>query len=88
MELELTTYRCLPCSTECFKINGIDADEYDFGGKTIGGDCMENTCYCRFEKKLPSQAILDKYNITVDEYALVCEELEIKLNVYNCGWCS
>ena len=31
--------------------------------------------------------VLDKYNITEEEYYNICNELECKLCVGGCGWC-
>ena len=37
---------------------------------------------------MPTQSILDKYKINVDEYKVIVEELEDKLSFGSCGWCS
>lgn len=88
MELEIRPYRCLPCSLEVFKINGIVALEEDFGEKDIYGDCMECECHCEFKPTLPTSDILSRYGICVEEYAEICEELKDALYVSACGWCS
>ena len=41
----------------------------------------------QFEPKLPTSEVLQRYNITVDEYNTICTELENKLYVGKCGWC-
>lgn len=88
MTLTITPYDFFPCGIETFIINCIDADVDDFGNRSINGDCMENQCCCSFEYKLPTQEILDKYNINLSEYAEVCERLRELLNFNYCGLCS
>lgn len=88
MELEIRPYRCLPCSLEVFKINGIEALEEDFGEKDIYGSCFKSNCCCEFKPKPPTSEILSRYGICVEEYAEICEELIDALSVIHCGWCS
>lgn len=89
MEIEIKPYRCLPCALEVFKINGKDANTDDFGEmETTGGSCMDSACGCDFVPKMPKQEILDKYNINLDEYSDICEELRDTLFIRGCGWCS
>lgn len=40
-----------------------------------------------FEPNLPTSEVLQRYNITVDEYNTICMKLENKLYVGKCGWC-
>lgn len=88
MEIVATPYRCLPCSLQVFTINGNSADLEDFGGPDIFGNCMNGSCCCRFEPSMPKQNVLDKYGITLDEYAEIVEVLKDSLRVDGCGWCS
>jgi len=89
MEIEIKRRRCLPCSLEVFKINGKNADNDDFGDmEPTGGSCMEGACGYDFVPKMPKQETLDKYNINLDEYAEICEELREALFIRGCGWCS
>lgn len=41
-----------------------------------------------FEPKPSTREVLDKYNIIEEEYHNICNELENKLYVGTCGWCS
>ena len=89
MEYIIETYHALPCELQTFKVNGKDADIEDFGVKTmLDGSCMDYECGCEFHPELPSLVVLEKYGINADEYAEIANELESKLNVNRCGWCS
>lgn len=88
MEIEITPYRGLPCSVQKFTINGKSASEYDFGTVDTFGDCMEGNCCARFIPDMPKQEILEKYDITLDQYAEIVDALKKKLNINSCGWCS
>lgn len=78
------------CEMEEFKINGVDASYEDFGEKR--DTSREHEDYCcgnmKFTPKLVTQEILDKYSINVNEYNIICEELEDKLSFGSCGSCS
>ena len=90
MELNLKVFTCL-CSCEEFSINGVKADSDDFGDQNDEDPEEEEYSGCgnmRFRAKLPTQEILDKYKINVDEYKKIAEELEDKLSFGNCGWCA
>jgi len=89
MKLELDFYGCL-CATSTFKINDINAHYEDFGDKYDYD--MENAeeygCGdMRFEEKRPTKEILEKYNITIEEYYKICDKLKEGLSFGNCGWC-
>lgn len=88
MEIEVIPYRGLPCSVEKFTIDGKSASEYDFGTVDTYGDCMEGDCCARFIPDMPKQEILDKYDITLEQYAEIVEVLKETLCVNGCGWCS
>jgi len=84
-------YHALPCSCETFTINGQDADSSDFGS-TVDMD-PENApdygCGNRiFVPQMPTEEVLEKYSITLKEYAEICEKLKDMLAVGECGWCS
>ena len=85
---EIKTFRCLPCSTEKFTVKGMYANVEDFGETDCGGSCMNNTCRQEFTPKLPTDEVLEKYNINLDEYQEICSALEEELFVCGCGWCS
>lgn len=89
MELKLEIMNAL-CACQVFKINGIDADENDFGSKedkdienAIEYGCGDMT----FERKPASDEILKKYGIDLIDYNEVCEKLEKGLSFGGCGWC-
>ena len=88
LEYTIEPYQCLPCSLSKFEINGIRADVEDFGETNVSGDCMEGTCHSWFTPKLPVYEVLHKYGINLDGYSKICEDLEDKLYVGGCGWCS
>jgi len=79
------------CYAEEFEINGIIADTYDFGEK-YDHDSENADDYCcenmKFDPILPTQEILDKYKITVNEYNKIASQLEEGLSFGSCGWCS
>lgn len=77
---------------EIFTINGIKADEDDFG-QWSKNHCEGYGCKdCFFERytNRPLQVIknLNKYGINEEEYDEVCDELEKNLQVYSCHLCE
>lgn len=89
MELIIEPYNALPCHLQVFEINGIKAYEGDFGESDSSPDGnwgCDYHIFCPYEE--PKDDVLEKYNITIDEYKEICEKLEIKLDVGPCGWCS
>lgn len=91
MELIIEPFDALPCELKIFTINGEKANSDDFGD-TLDHINGAREPYCcsnmYFEPKLPIKEVLDKYNITEEEYHNICNELENKLYVGTCGWCS
>lgn len=89
MELELEVYGHL-CATATFRINGIEADSHDFGHQCDRGDDAEPYCCAdmQFISTPPTDAILNKYGISADEYNSVCKKLEEELSFGGCHWCS
>ena len=89
MKLKLKCYDYL-CELEVFEINDIEADYNDFGTKG-DVDSYNAPDYgwsdMQFTPKLAAQKVLDKYQITVDDYNKICEELDC-LSFGCCGWCS
>lgn len=90
MELVIKPFSGLPCELETFTINNKDADSMDFGD--IYDHDTENaepySCGdMYFEPKNLTKEVLDKYNITEEEYYHICNKLEDKLNVGSCGQC-
>lgn len=87
---EMEVYGAL-CALQVFTIKGIEADYDDFGDK---GDQSPDTAEdyacgdMQFIPKRPTQEVLDKYKITVDEYNEIANELASKLSFGRCGWCA
>lgn len=90
MELVIKPFSGLPCELETFTINDKNADSMDFGD-TYDHDTENAELYScgdmYFEPKNLTKEVLDKYNITEEEYYHICNELEGKLYVGCCGWC-
>ena len=88
--IEIVPFHAFPCEAEKFTIKGIAADKSDFGSNI---DCdRENAddyaCGCNeFVAIKPTKKVLDKYNITPEEYYNITHELESKFYVGSCGWC-
>ena len=92
MEVVIEPMEALPCSLEVFTINGKTANQDDFGDTydhdTESIEEYEYACAdMQFDPKPPTKEVLDKYNITEEEYYNICNELECKLCVGSCGWC-
>ena len=90
MYLELKGYRSL-CSLEIFRINDIEADYEDFGQlRDICPECRPDYgCgYMKFIVKDPHSEVLKKYNISVDDYEVICDKLDSVLSFGRCAWCS
>lgn len=90
MEINIKPFHALPCRLEMFTINGKSAEQEDFGD-IYDHDIESAEPYAcanmYFESKPPTKEVLDKYNITEEEYCNICDELEDKLCVGSCGWC-
>jgi hypothetical protein len=90
MKLELEVYGCL-CETSLFRINDIEAEYSDFGSK-YDHDSENAPNYCcgnmLFVTKSPKVSVLNKYNISVEEYYAIGNQLEDKLSFGSCGWCE
>lgn len=90
MELIIKPFSALPCELAEFTINGQSANERDFGDTFDHNEENARPYGCadmHFESKEVTQEVLDKYNITKEEYYKICQELEDKLRVGSCGWC-
>lgn len=90
MEVIIEPFSGLPCELEIFTINGKKANSMDFGD-TYDHDTENAEPYScgdtYFDSKPPTKEVLDKYNITKEEYYNICNKLEDKLHVGCCGWC-
>ena len=89
----MKSYDALPCRLMEFTINGIKADQNDFGEETdLGWGEREPEPYAcgnmQFESyPTPPEGVLEKYGINLEEYHEICEKLENQLFVGECGWC-
>lgn len=79
------------CYCPVFNIKGCPSDTSDFGD----WDDIDrfNAPYkgcgnMKFTPRLPSQKVLDKYNIGVDEYAEIAHALEEGLSFGRCRLCD
>ena len=87
MKVVIKPYKGSPCDVEIFTINGKEADLDDFG-EVKKGDIGRYQCELSgFAAKMPSSVILDKYQITVDEYAEIVEKLNAAFDYGTCTWC-
>ncbi len=89
MKLELEIASSL-CWAQTFVINGVKADPDDFGEKYDHDEDNAPDYGCgdmRFTRIPPTEAVLQKYNITAPEYNLVAGQLEEGLSFGRCGWC-
>tara|TARA_R110000796_G_C14195151_1_gene391051 strand:- start:52 stop:324 length:273 start_codon:yes stop_codon:yes gene_type:complete len=89
MKLELEFGTTL-CYTPTFIVNGIDADEDDFGEKYDRNPDEAEPYGCgnmTFTRIEATTKVLEKYNITQDEYSKIAEKLEDGLSFGSCGWC-
>jgi len=78
------------CYTTTFIINGVSADEDDFGEKYDRNPEGAEDYACgdmQFTRNPSTLDVLDKYSINEGEYADVCEKLEEGLSFGCCGWC-
>ena len=90
MDLVIKPFNALPCELEVFTINGKAADYRHFGSVFDHNEGKRKHWGCGdmyFEPQLPTSEVLERYNITVDEYNTICKELADKLYVGKCGWC-
>ncbi len=92
MQLDAETGRAL-CYMAKFTINGIEADEDDFGrGFDASPDTAEDygcgdRVWRRWGKDLRQVDVCTKYGITEAEADEVCDRLEESLSFGSCGWC-
>lgn len=90
MKLELTFSgaSCYPC---VFRINGIDAEDDEFGDKEDKAhEYAEEYGGCgnmQFESKPATKGVLDKYKITQEEYTEIANKLESGLSFGRCSQC-
>ena len=92
MEIKAVPYDCLPCRLSEFTINGIEADQDDFGDTEDVYRGLNPTDYCcdnmQFVPRDATEDVLAKYGITREDYELVCRDLLDLFNIGFCGWCE
>jgi len=89
LKFDIQVFSCL-CSLKVFTIKGKEADYDDFGEKydRDPGNAEDYACEDMQFTRYPAKTeILNKYNIILEEYDLICEELESVLSFGCCGWC-
>ncbi len=87
--IEMEVYSAL-CALKVFRVNGIEADYDDFGDKYDQSPETAEDYACgdmTFTPKMPTQEVLDKYKITLEQYTEIADELASKLSFGACGWC-
>ena len=86
---EIKSYGSL-CGIQCGAINNIDIDESDFVDKYDHSPETAEDYACgnmQADIILPTEEVLKKYNITVDEYREVAEKISEEVSFGSCGWC-
>lgn len=80
------------CGLQKFVVNGVKAIEGDFG---MGFDerpdeATEFGCGCRrfIGYGRPKHGVLEKYNLTINDYRYICSQLESALSVGKCQFCA
>ena len=90
MKLKVKSYNSL-CALSEFEINGIDAEEKDFGRHEDTNPNISEDYGCGNMKFISIPAtvgVLKKYGINSKEYEKVCKILDKHLSFGNCNWCS
>lgn len=90
MKYEAEVYGSL-CSLSKFEINGVSADSSDFVNQ-YDADSHNAEDYCCGDMVAdvlqPTEIVLAKYGITVEEYDVIAEDVSSKLSFGSCGWCE
>ncbi len=88
MKLEIKVFEAL-CELKEFKINDIKATYDDFGKLDDLNPKNAEPYGCgnmTFIPYPPKQEVLDKYNINLNEYYIICKKLDC-LSFGSCSWC-
>lgn len=87
LEIKVFNYTC---SLSVFKINGVEADEQDFVDKyDHEPNTVEYGCGNMRAEVVPATVeVLAKYQITLDEYREIAEDVAEKLSFGSCSGCS
>lgn len=89
MEYKAEVFSAL-CSLAEFMINGIAADEYDFVDKYDHSPETAEDYACgnmQADIKAATDEVLEKYDITADEYATIAADVAEKVSFGCCGLC-
>ena len=81
---------CLIRAAHYIQINGVQGYQHDFGYNWDDGESNYPYYFCKdryFKPIKPSDRVLNRYNITKEEYNTICQELTRKLHVGSCGRC-
>nr|DAQ28021.1 MAG TPA: Golgin subfamily A member 7/ERF4 family [Caudoviricetes sp.] len=87
MKLEIRAYSGLPCEDEVFTINGIEASKDDFGEVNMEGIGNYSCLLMGFMPKMPKESVLKKYNISLNDYEEIVEQLNELFSYGKCSWC-
>lgn len=90
MELVIEILKGCPCQLKTFLINGVQGYQHDFGYSWDDGESAYPYYFCKnrhFKPIKPSDRVLNRYNITKEEYNTICQELTRKLHVGSCARC-
>ena len=95
--IKVVPYRALPCEASEFTIKGMVADKDDFGYNTDCGsfdyeygDYADENWACadnQFVRIDCTPEVLEKYNITEQEFLVIQDELADEFSIGCCGWC-
>lgn len=78
----------MPCVDKEFIVNGKNAEVSDFGLVYNHGVGNMNCCESmRFEPIEPTNKVLRKYRINLDEYDEICSYLDDKFTIGKCDIC-
>lgn len=88
MKFSVTAKTTMPCVEDEFTINGKKAEVSDFGLVYNHGVGNTNCCESmRFESIEPTNKVLRKYRINLDEYDEICSYLADKFTIGKCDIC-
>ena len=89
-EYEVVAYEYI-CGLRVFTVHGVDANEEDFVEQDDRdpGNAPDRGCGYMQATVIPAtEKVLKKYNITLEEYTTIAEDVAEKLSFGRCGKCS
>lgn len=88
MKFSVTAKPNMPCVDKEFIVNGKKAEVSDFGLVYNHGTGNTNCCESmRFESIEPTNKVLRKYRINLEEYDEICNYLADKFTIGKCDIC-